>query len=501
MTHVADESKAALTPVGILASGVAAPAYRMPISEARAAWGEGGGRGKVAVCGADEDTLTLAFEAAESALGALGALGSAAGAGVGAGELDGLWWGTSRPPFAEGPSYAFLAAALGIEPDAHGGLLSGSPHAGMEALCAAWDAVAAGHARRALVVVSDALIPGLGTGSETSYGAGAAALVLGPAKGAPAVLNARSHKTVPVLDRYRADGTFATGDPYDPRLFREEVYMPVMSAVAKAAAGAAKEGAEGPMVSAWSLADPDGKLASALAKKLGTPAPLSAPIQAELGDTGAAAAILGLVPSLAEAGTVGAAGYGGGRATAIAAGVDHPVPGADRSMDRLASSVTDCSYLEAARSRGLIEAMTDPVAMGLPPGGAAFVRGNPEMLGLLGASCKTCGTISTPPSVHPTCTSCGGTDLENVPLARRGTIQTFVVNQTMPPPFVAPLPLLILDLDDGARLMVQGTPDDARSIRIGDTVRLVLRRYALERGVPVYGFKAVRDTAATGGDS
>ena len=82
-----------------------------------------------------------------------------------------------------------------------------------------------------------------------------------------------------------------------------------------------------------------------------------------------------------------------------------------------------------------------------------------------------------------------------VPLARRGTVQTFVVNQTMPPPFVAPLPILVLDLEDGARLMVQGTPDDASSIRIGDRMRLTLRRYALERGVPVYGFKALREEA------
>jgi uncharacterized OB-fold protein len=53
--------------------------------------------------------------------------------------------------------------------------------------------------------------------------------------------------------------------------------------------------------------------------------------------------------------------------------------------------------------------------------------------------------------------------------------------------------MLILDLDDGARLMVQGTPEDAPTIGIGDRVRLVLRRYALERGVPVYGFKAVKE--------
>jgi hydroxymethylglutaryl-CoA synthase len=466
-------------PVGVLAVGVSAPAFRLPNSEARAAWGEGGGRGQVAVCGADEDTLTLAWEAADSALAALGVSGS---------EVDGLWWGTSRPPFAEGPSHAFLAASLGLEQSASANLNSGSPHAGMEALSSAWDAIAAGHAERALVILSDALLPGLGTASETSYGAGAVAVVLGPAAGAPAVLTTRATRSMPVLDRYRADGGTANGDPYDPRLFREEVYLPLMSEVAKAAA----DDPAAASVAAWSFADPDGKLASVLAKRLGAPAPLSVPVQTELGDTGAAAAILGLAPSLAEAGTVGATGYGGGTATAVTIVVDHPVPGADGSMTRLEKG-KKVTYLDAARSRGLIEAMTDPVPMGLPPGGAAFVRGNPEMLGLKGARCRDCATISTPPTVHPTCIGCGGDGLEIVPVSRRGSVQTFVVNQTMPAPFVAPLPLLVLDLDDGARLMVQGTPDDAPTIQIGDRFRLTLRRYALERGVPVYGFKAVRE--------
>jgi uncharacterized OB-fold protein len=150
------------------------------------------------------------------------------------------------------------------------------------------------------------------------------------------------------------------------------------------------------------------------------------------------------------------------------------------------------SYAEALRARGQLQPMDDPIEMGLPPAGAAFVRGNPEMLGLFGARCGQCGTISTPPSIHPTCTGCGGDELTVVGLARRGTVQTFVVNQTMPPPFAAPLPLVVLDLEDGARLMVQGSPADAGDLAVGDEVRLSLRRYALERGIPVYGYKAFR---------
>ena len=165
------------------------------------------------------------------------------------------------------------------------------------------------------------------------------------------------------------------------------------------------------------------------------------------------------------------------------------MPGADATANDLAGG-EPASYINVAKSRGLIEPMADPVPMGLPPGGAAFVRGNAEMLGLEGAKCKVCGVISTPPSVHPTCVGCGSSELGVVALAHGGVVQTYVVNQTMPPPFVAPLPLLVLDLDDGARLMLQGTPKDAPSIahrRQGGPRLPALRTRARCPGVRVQG--------------
>jgi hydroxymethylglutaryl-CoA synthase len=479
----------AIKPVAVLGVGAAAPSLRLAAKDVGAAWGSGGGRGTVAVCDADEDTLTLAWRAATAALDA---------AGITPDEVSGLWWGTARPPFAEGPSHAFLAATLGIDGAVGGALLSGSPHAGMEALVGAWDALAAGHARVALVVTSDALVPGLGTAGETTTGAGAAAVVLGAmAEGAdgpstngssPAArLVSRTTRAMPAVDRYRADGSGATGDIYDPRLFREEVFVPLLSETGQAAAGEATA-----PLRAWAMADPDGRLGSAVAKRLGAPL-ASAPVHGALGDTGAAGALLGLVHSCGDdssPGLLGMIGYGGGRATAVVVDVARAVPGAV-TVDRFGAG-RQVSYAEALRARGQLEPMDDPIEMGLPPGGAAFVRGNPEMLGLFGARCLECGTISTPPSIHPTCIGCGGSKLEVIPLARRGRVETFVVNQTMPPPFQAPLPLVIIDLEDGARLMVQGSPADAGDLAVGDEVMLSLRRYALERGIPVYGYKAYR---------
>jgi hydroxymethylglutaryl-CoA synthase len=484
-------------PVAVLAVGAAAPTLRLAASEVAAAWGSGGGRGSVAVCDADEDTLTLAWQAAGQALAA---------AGVTAGEVSGLWWGTTRLPFAEGPSHAFLTTALGLDPAAEGTLCSGSPHAGMEALLGAWDALAAGHARLALVVASDALVPGVGTAGETTTGAGAVALVLGPldwsgtgddGSGPPARLVSRASRVMAAVDRYRGDAERATGDVYDGRVFREQVFVPLLTAAGRAltvTGPGTPPAAVADTPARWAMSDPDGRLAATVAGRLGGPL-VSGPVQAALGDTGAAAALLGLVEGCDVAGgdpsVLGVIGFGGGRATAVSVEVLRPVPGADGTVARLGPG-RPVVYTEAIRARGQLEPMSDPIPMGVPPAGAAFVRGNVEMLSLQGARCRHCATISTPPSIHPTCTGCGGGELDVVALARSGTVQTFVVNQTMPPPFQAPLPMVVVDLDDGARLMVQGVSADAADLAVGDVVALTLRLYAMERGIPVYGYKALR---------
>ena len=471
-----------MTPaVQLLAVGAAAPAWRVDAAEVGAAWSPSGSsraRGQAAICAPDEDVLTLAAEAAGRALAA---------SGLQADIVDGLWWGTTRPPFAEGPSHAVLARAIGLSHRSGGALCSGSPHAGMDALLSAADAIGAGTARVAVVVVSDALVPGNGTPFEMRAGAGAAAVVL-VSHGGNAMLTERVTRTQPFLDRYRGDGESDTRDLYDPRLFREEIFLPTMRELGEQLVALA--GADD-AIRAWSLPDPDGRLGASVAKHLGISKSASADVYSELGDTGAAAALLGGVGALDAAGTVAIVGTGGGRATGVTISVKDPVRGAAAVAGALAGGRA-VTYAEVLRARGQLVASGETVQMGVPPQSAQFVRGADEMLGLLGARCVDCGTINTPPSIHPHCISCGSAKFVLEPLARHGHVHTFVVNQTMPPPFVAPLPIAVVDLDDGARVMLHGVTDrvkDGSDISIGCEVELVLRRYAHERGVPVYGYK------------
>jgi len=467
------------SPVRILAVGAAAPTRRLAAADVAAAWGRSGGRGNVAVCAPDEDVLTLSAEAATRALAASGLQNDI---------VDGLWWGTTRPPFAEGPSHAVLASALGLSSHSGGALCSGSPHAGMDALLAASDAIAAGSARVALVVAADALVPGPGTAYEQRAGAGAAALVL-VSEGAHASMPARVTRTHPSLDRYRPDAESGTRDLYDSRLFREEIFLPIVREVGEQLASLE--------VDEWSLPDPDGRLGATIGRTLSGGAPASATAYAAMGDTGAAAPFLGAIGALDAARTVAVVGFGGGRATGVVINADAPVRGAATVGDAWTRGQAT-TYAEVLRVRGQLQASGESIPMGVPPESAQFVRGAEEMLGLLGARCVDCGTINTPPTIHPYCISCGSTKFMLVPLARRGVVHTFVINHTMPPPFEAPLPLAVIDLADGARVMLQ-VVGDGSDMQIGAGVELVLRRYAFERGVPVYGFKAraVADANAT----
>lgn len=461
-------------PAYVRSVGVGVPSLRLDVAEAAAAWGERA-RGQVAACAADEDVLTLSWTAGAAALTAAGAGGS---------DVDGLWWGTTRPPYAEGPSHATLAASLGLSAHASGALTTGSAHAGMEALLGAWDAVAAGSVRTALVVTADAPLPALGSTYERRAGAGAAAVLLTSEAGAAALVS-RATRTEPVLDRYRGDLEPHTRDTYDGRLFREQVFVPILNELGAALAAGGK-------IRRWSLPEPDGRLGRAVAKRLGATL-ASDVVDDALGDTGAAAALLGATAALGTPGRVAVVGYGGGRASGVTLDVTVPVPGAD-VLDSMLLRGRPASYAEVLRARGQLVPGGETVPMGVPPGSAGFIRGAREMLQLLGARCVDCDMVNTPPSVHPHCIGCGGTKFTDVPLARRGVVHTFVVNQAMPAPFVAPLPLAVLDLEDGARVMLQVT-GDAGDLAIGDDVKLVLRRYALERGAPVYGWKAERVAA------
>ena len=410
-------------PVAVLGAGAAAPSLRLAAADVGVAWGAGGAKGTVAVCDADEDTLTLAWQAA---LDALDAAGVDASGGVGAVV------GHGPPPFAEGPSHAFLATALGLgRHRSRAPCAAGRPTPAWRLWSARgtpWPpATPAGPGRRVRRPGARAGHRRRGIDGRRRGGArprrparrprpvprAAAAVRRRPpdltnGSSAPARLVARATRVTAAVDRYRADGAAATGDVYDGRLFREEVFVPLL-----ARAGAAVAPPGGTPVDGVGGGGPRRQARRRRGQAPGGAARSARSPAGTVGDTGAAAPLLGILSAWAagpESGvaTLGMIGYGGGRATAVVTEVLRPVPGAARAAARLQGG-RRVTYVEAVQGPQPAEPMSDPIPMGVPPGRRGLRAGQRRDAALEGRPLPELRARSRRrPRSTPRCTGCGG---------------------------------------------------------------------------------------------
>ena len=123
----------------------------------------------------------------------------------------------------------------------------------------------------------------------------------------------------------------------------------------------------------------------------------------------------------------------------------------------------------------------------------------PQRYRLEAAKCEACGKIHYPPRVA--CSKCGGTTFENITLPREGKVVTFTIVRVPPAGFTeqTPLPIAIVEVMDGVRIMVQiGDLEDPSDLEIGMPVRLEFRRISWdgEAGLIFYGHKAVKSLSS-----
>ncbi len=102
---------------------------------------------------------------------------------------------------------------------------------------------------------------------------------------------------------------------------------------------------------------------------------------------------------------------------------------------------------------------------------------------LIGVRCPACGTFAFPPEVFG-CPNprCGSSELERVPLSRRGRVWSFSVNHyAAPPPALSPEPfepyaVVAVELDE-ERLVVLGRVADGvalDALRVGAEMEIVV---------------------------
>jgi uncharacterized OB-fold protein len=118
----------------------------------------------------------------------------------------------------------------------------------------------------------------------------------------------------------------------------------------------------------------------------------------------------------------------------------------------------------------------------------------PQRYRLEAAQCTGCSKVLYPP--RTICPACDGRSFSKVVLPRKGKVLTFTVVRVPPAGFQeqTPLPIALVELENGIRIMVQvGDVANPADLRIGMPVRLEFRRvnWDGEAGVICYGHKAV----------
>jgi len=111
---------------------------------------------------------------------------------------------------------------------------------------------------------------------------------------------------------------------------------------------------------------------------------------------------------------------------------------------------------------------------------------------LLIQRCKTCGTLRHPPG--PMCPSCQSLDWDTVASSGKGTVYSFVVmHHPQIPPFEYPNSILLVELEEGTRLVSQVVDSDAADVVIGAPVEVVFRE--VEEGFTLPLFRVVKGGA------
>ena len=427
--------------------------------------------GSRSVCNWDEDSLTMAVEAARNAR----AMASDA-------RIDALALASTSLPFADRDGAALVAAALDLPEQLETLSITSSLRAGTSALANA--------ARRAdaqtLVVASDARSTRPGSPQEKLYGHGAAALLVGNrSAGKPlATILAIEQIAADFVDHYRAsDSSFDYG--LEDRWVRDEGYSKLVTgtitAVLKKAGVAA-----GDVKHLAMPGQPDVLKRVAQAAQLSNAKP-SEVLRATCGDAGAAQPLLLLADVLERAQPgelILLIGFGQGvdvlllRAEAAAA---KDKPGSLSAA--LARGADEPSYVRYLSHAGLLN-----VDFGMRAerdnrtAQSVAWRKHRALSAFVGGRCEQCSTVQFPPSrvcVNP---ECRATDTQrDYPLSNSaGRVKTFTEDwqaYSPRPPYVYGN----IEFAEGGNLFMEITDGEPGALAVGDRVRFVFRVKDVDR--------------------
>ena len=475
---------------GILSYGAYIPRLRLQRSAifAANAWFAAGlkglAMGERAIANWDEDSVTMAVEAARDCL-----------TGFDRGTVTALSLASTTHPFADRLNSGIVKEALTLSDSISALDVAGSQRAGTSSLIQALNAGVNGGTQ--LCVASELRKARPASEGERVQGDAAAAILVGT--GDPIARFIGSHSvTLDFVDHFRASG--ADFDyTWESRWIRDEGYSMLLGdALAAAIETLVVDPAkiDRLLIPITVRGVPEG-----LAKKLGVPAAAVADTLApNVGDSGVAHPLLMLAAALEQARpgeTIMLVGFGQGcdvllfeTTEAIA-----NLPRRDGFSGALARGKADENYLRFLFHRGLLDldrGMRAEADQKQP--GTTLFRNRKTVLGLVGGRCTKTGTVQFPRSeisVNPNDRAIG--TQEDYPLAEK---QARIVTYTADSLTYSPAPPQyygMIDFEGGGRMFTEFADVDAESIEVGLAMKMMFRIKAVDekRDFIKYFWKAV----------
>ena len=470
---------------GILAAGAYIPRLRLQrkaIVDANRWFAPGLlslGKGERAICNWDEDSITMAVEAARDAT-----------IGRDRSEIKYVYFASTTFPFLDRLNAGVVAEALSLPDDLAALDVASTQRCATSALAQALRGT-----ETAIVIAADHRRTRAASSIELTAGDGAAALVVG--EGEPiAQLLARARSTVDFVDHFR---TVESEYDYqwEERWIRDAGYMTIVPPViARCLDEAALKASD---VTHFCMPAMVPRVVGAVARAAGIlEAAIVDNLTAVCGDTGAAHPLLMLVTVLERArpgDRILVVGFGqGADALLFECTREIAVSGRLGSAGYLARRREETNYPKFLAFNDLIEierGMRSETDKQTPL--SSLWRNRDTVTGMIGGQCTVCGTIQFPITrvcVNP---NCNGVDTQEPhPFAgKTGRVNSFTADRLTYSPD-PPACYGMVQFDEGGRWMMDFTDVEADRLEVGMRMRMMFRIKDIDaqRGFRRYFWKA-----------
>jgi 3-hydroxy-3-methylglutaryl CoA synthase len=425
-----------------------------------------GRKGQHAVCYTDEDIITLAYQAAENVCD----------------KIDALLFATTTPVFKGRYHASYLADLLGMDEGILALDIGTTSRAGTDALVLAERLLSCESHQNILIVAADVEYPAIGDEAKTPFGHAAVAMLLSSEKGIAKLKKSKSYSSA-FTEAFVYKGTRTK---YDPRFARTEGFKKNLALVLN------QEEINPASVDQIYLNSPYAKIGFGQLKNAGFDLKKqlrNTDTENAIGHAGAAHGLLTLIESLEKNtgttvlldylnGTNFIEVYGDGASTNSFNGNPEQI---ENYQDYL--QLRKQGNFEGKGYQGTEMFSSEMMQQ----------REKDTLLRLKGFKCDSCGTVYYLKAAR--CNACKNDQFTQAQLSKTGTVYSVTSEYYFPNSF-APTNMAVIDLDSGGRITVQQTddmfPTKENTIKIGDKVKLVLRKMMENDKKPNYFWKCVK---------